>query len=336
LAMNQQKRTMNPLTVVLILSALFFIIFVTVSGVLFLKRSPGTNTAGTLFGAGAVAVVELKGVIMDSKKVLRRLERYEEDDEVKAVVLRLDSPGGAVAPSQEIYEAVKKYKKPLVVSMGSVAASGAYYIACAAKKIFANPGTITGSIGVIMEFANLEKLYDWAKIKRYSIKTGRFKDAGAEYREMTPEERGLLQDMVDDVLAQFKQAVHVGRKLSVEQVTAVADGRIFSGNQAKTLKLVDELGTLQDAIDEAAEMAKIKGKPEVVYPEKRRKRLLELLLDDSFSDESSDANGRSAVNLLSKILFVLLKGSSLPGLTTLEAEPVGSMPGVYWLWSGVR
>src|SRR4029077_13140783 len=146
------------------------------------------------------------------------------DSDVKAIVLRLNSPGGAVAPSQEIYQAVKNYKKPIVASMSSVAASGAYYVACGAKKVYANPGTITGSIGVIMEFANLEKLYEWAKIKRFSIKTGRFKDVGAEYREMTADERALLQNMVDDVLSQFTLAVSEGRNIPLETVKEIADG----------------------------------------------------------------------------------------------------------------
>jgi protease-4 len=267
---------------------------------------------------------------MDSKKTLRRLERFEDDDQIKAVVLRLNSPGGSVAPSQEIYEAVKAYKKPLVVSMGSVAASGAYYIACGAKKVFANPGTITGSIGVIMEFANLQKLYDWAKVQRYSLKTGKYKDAGATYREMTPEERGLLQGMIDDVLGQFKQAVSTGRKLSMEEVTAIADGRILSGSQAKAAKLVDELGTLNDAIREAGKLANIKDKPRVVYSEKQRQGLLDLFLEDSSSDESSEASP-SRVQLNSASSVIALFEKWLSGGASGVSQPA---PGVYWLWSG--
>ena len=185
---------------------------------------------------------EINSVIMDSK-TLAQLKKFDEDKGVKAVVLRLNSPGGSVAPSQEIYEAVKDFKKPVVASMASVAASGVYYIAVGAPIIYANPGTITGSIGVIMEFANLEKLYEWAKIKRYVIKTGKFKDAGGEHREMTPEDRALLQGMIDDVLVQFKTAVAAGRKLSLEDVTKVADGRIFRAIRPKC-QTGGQLGTL--------------------------------------------------------------------------------------------
>ncbi|MCM2277823.1 MAG: signal peptide peptidase SppA [Oligoflexia bacterium] len=326
------KRKLNPLALVLVLSSAFFLLFLLVSGVLFLTKGPSTisrkASGPSLFNKGAVAIIELNGVIMDSKRVLKKLERAELSADIKAIVLRLNSPGGAVAPSQEIYEAVKKIKKPLVVSMGSVAASGAYYVACASKKVYSNPGTITGSIGVIMEFANLEKLYEWAKVERYAIKTGKFKDLGASYRAMPAEERALLQGMVDDVLLQFKQAIVDGRKLPMTTVTALADGRIFSGAQAKASKLVDELGTLQDAIDDAAEQGGIQGKPEITYLETpRRSRLLELILDGG-DDEESEASSRS---MLSRLLGGLSRTTSqdVPGLLT------GTLPaGVYWLWRG--
>ncbi|MGK5089031.1 signal peptide peptidase SppA, partial [Bdellovibrionota bacterium FG-2] len=259
------------------------------------------------------------------------LEQFEESDEIKAVVLRLNSPGGAVAPSQEIYEAVKAYKKPIIASMSSVAASGAFYVACGAQRVFANPGTITGSIGVIMEFINLEKLYEWAKVQRYSIKTGVFKDAGAEYREMTAPERALLQAMVDDVLTQFKQAIVTGRKLPAAEVDAIADGRIFSGAQAKAVKLVDELGTLHDAIAEAGKLGKIKGKPRVVYPEKKRSRLLSMLLDDHDSaDEESSSNFGGMGGSLGNSIAGIVKGAVPP------RDAQGVTPGIYWLWNPAR
>jgi protease-4 len=338
-----QKRSLSPLALVLILSSIFFALFLVISGAMYLYRSPqGTKSSGSsaFFSGGSVGVIELNGVIMDSKKTLLRLEKFEEDDQIKAVVLRLNSPGGSVAPSQEIYEAVRSYKKPLVVSMGSVAASGAYYIACGASKVFANPGTITGSIGVIMEFANLQKLYDWAKIHRYSLKTGKFKDAGADYREMNPEEKELLQGMIDNVLGQFKQAVATGRKLSMEKVTAIADGRILSGAQAKAEHLVDELGTLQDAIREAGKLGKIKGKPHVVYVEKQKKGLLDLLLDDSSSNESSSSYLRSAGFSNSPLLRVLSLLERLAADTSDSSigVPQGAVnrptPGIYWVWGG--
>lgn len=323
-----RKSGMGPIAWILGLSAAFFVLFLVISSAIYFTKGGTTgSTRGSGFlatGKGAVGVIELNGVIMDSKKTLKKLEDFEESPGIKAVVLRLNSPGGAVAPSQEIYQAVKSYKKPLIVSMSSVAASGAYYVAMGAKKVYANPGTITGSIGVIMEFANLEKLYEWAKVQRYAIKTGKFKDVGAEYREMGPEERALLQTMVDDVLSQFKQAVSDGRKLTMEQVTEVADGRIFSGSQAKAAKLVDELGTLQDAINDAGKMAGISGKPDVVYPEKSRSRWIDLIMDNGSGDDRSE-NSNSLVGALTSIL----NGHVEKAVTGLE-------PGIYWIWTGAR
>ena len=285
-----------------------------------------------LLGKGAVGLVEMNGVIFDSKKTLARLEALEENSKIKAVVLRLNSPGGAVAPSQEIYEAVKAYKKPLVVSMGSVAASGAFYIACGAKKIFANPGTLTASIGVIMEFVNLAKLYEWAKVHRYALKTGKYKGTGAEYREMTSEERELLQVMIDDVLGQFKQAVMEGRKLSAAQVDRIADGRIMSGAQAKTAKLVDQLGTLQDAINEAGRLANIKGKPVVIRPSEGRHRWIERLLDDDYDEDArSEQQQLGMIRQLARLLF----GSSAGALAARDSVTEFT-PGIYWLWSGAN
>lgn len=332
---SPDPRKMSPLALVLVLSFVFFMVFVAVSAALFMYRGPGKGmgSSGRLFGGEAVGVLELNGVIMDSKKVLARLDRYAERDDIKAVVLRLNSPGGSVAPSQEIYEAVRAYKKPLVVSMGSVAASGAYYIACGAKRVYANAGTITGSIGVIMEFANLEKLYEWAKIQRYVIKTGKFKDAGAEFRSMTAEERALLQAMVDDVLMQFKKAVSMGRKLSLEQVTAVADGRIFSGAQAKAAHLVDEIGTLQNAIDEAARMAKISGKPRVIYPERARRKWWEMIMDEPTPDDSSESFLQPGIQPgLGGLLGGLEKLSQAIAGASSDSRPAG----IYWIWTGAR
>lgn len=332
--MSDSKKSMNPLALVLLLSGVFFLIFLLLSGAFVAIKGSGSSSrpsmATALLGGGAVGVVEVSGVIMDSKKILKRLKQFEEDDGIKAVVLRLNSPGGAVAPSQEIYEAVKNYKKPLVASMGTIAASGAFYIACGAKKVFANAGTLTGSIGVIMPFANLQKLYEWAKIQRYSIKTGKYKDAGADYREMTADERALLQTMLDDVLMQFKKAVAEGRDLPMEQVTQVADGRIFSGQQAKGLDLVDELGSLDDAIQEAGQQAHIKGKPHVVYPEKRRRGLLDLILDDPTVEEevaeSHVASGNGLAHVFRKFENLLEGGAHV------DSSPFTLEPGLYWLW----
>lgn len=329
----QAKRRISPLALVLLLSACFFALFLVISGAIVALKAPSTNPRsgkvaflGAGFGSGSVGIVEVSGVILDSKKTLKRLEHFEEDNSIKAVVLRLNSPGGAVAPAQEIFEAVRHYKKPIIASMASVAASGAYYIACGANEIFANPGSITGSIGVIMEFANLSKLYDWAKIQRYVIKTGKFKDAGAEHRDMTPEERALMQAMIDDVLVQFKAAVAKGRKLSMSEVNQVADGRIFSGAQALRAKLVDRLGGLQDAINEAASRAKIQGKPNVVYPEGRNK-LLEYIWDENRDETSAPGNPFSSLRPLLAALFGGSGGSE---------ETIAFSPGIYWIWTGAR
>lgn len=340
----RRRKGMGPVGWVLLMSAVFFILFVGISGVLYLysgsgrRWSPGSGGSGggAFFSGDSVAVVELNGVIMDSRKTLRKLKAAGEAPDVKAVVLRLNSPGGAVAPSQEIYQAVREFKKPLVVSMSSVAASGAFYVACAAKRVFANPGTITGSIGVIMEFANLQGLYEWAKVQRYSVKTGQFKDIGAEYRPMTPEEHALLQNMVDDVLTQFKQAVSTGRKIRMEEVSAIADGRIFSGSQARSAHLVDELGTLHDAVKEAAREAGISGKPNVVYVEKSRNRLLDLIFSgDSDGDEdSSEASGSfmhsrgSGAGVLQRFL------DAVAGTKSFQQAITGLEPGIYWVWGG--
>ena len=259
-----KKSKLNPLAVVLGLSAVLFAFFLIFSFVFFfVKGGDSWRETDKQKGFGDkgeyVAVIELKGVIMDSKKIIKQLKEANDDNDIKAVVLRLDSPGGAVAPSQEIYEAVKHFPKPMVGSMGSVAASGAFYVAAGLKKVYANPGTLTGSIGVIMEFMNLKKLYDWAKVERYSIKTGKFKDSGAEYRDLRDDERDYFQSLVMDTLEQFKTAVSEGRKMSMDEVSAIADGRVFTGVQAKKLKLVDELGTLEDAIEYIGKQAKNHG-----------------------------------------------------------------------------
>lgn len=281
-----------------------------------------------------VAVIELKGVIMDSKKILKALRKVEKDKRVAAVVLRLDSPGGAVAPSQEIYEAVKKFPKPLVVSMGSVAASGAFYVAMGAKTVYANPGTLTGSIGVIMEFANLEKLYDWAKISRYSIKSGKFKDIGSDNRPMTPEEKAMLQDMILEVLGQFRKAIMDGRKLSATQLDAFADGRIMNGSTALKLKLVDQLGTLQDAIKDAATQAQITTDPTVVYPQNRRPNFFDLM--DLRHEDEDDMDSTSKPGWFDSAVSAVT-GRPLPSkaLQALdERAAAGLTPGMYLMWNG--
>ena len=226
-----------------------------------------------------VGLVEVKGMILDSRETVRQLRHFLKKDDVKAVVLRVDSPGGVVAPSQEIYEEVKKFaaKKKIIVSMGSLAASGGYYISAPATLIYANPGTITASIGVIIKLSNIESLMDKIGIKSTVIKTGKFKDSGSPMRELTPEDRAMFQSVIDSTHNQFVKAVAAGRKLPEDEVRRIADGRVLSGEQALEIKLVDRLGTLQDAIEEAGRLAGIKGEPEVILPPKKKLNYLDML-----------------------------------------------------------
>jgi protease-4 len=226
-----------------------------------------------------IAVVEIQGVITQSFPVIEEIHHYLADDAVKAIILRIDSPGGGVGPSQEIYrEVVKaKQKKKIVTSMGAVAASGGYYIACASDLIVANPGTITGSIGVIMQFSNFEELLKKIGVKGVVLKSGEHKDIGSPFREMTPEEKQIMQETLDNVHQQFIRAVADGRKLDQAKVIPIADGRIMTGEQAKQLGLVDKMGNLDDAIEEAAKLVGIEGKPQVLYP-KKKFTLWELLM----------------------------------------------------------
>jgi protease-4 len=230
-----------------------------------------------------VAVIPVKGMISDSEPVIEQLKRFGKDDSVKAIVLRIESPGGGVGPSQEIYEEVKKVgaKKPVLTSMGALTASGGYYIACATQKVFANPGTMTGSIGVIMPFMNVRELAEKIGLRGMTVKSGEYKDIGSPLRDMKPDERALLQGVVDNVHHQFVNAVAEGRNLPREDVMRIADGRIFTGEQAKALGLVDVLGNLEDAVAEAGKMGKIPGEPRVVTPPKKKISFLELLKEET-------------------------------------------------------
>lgn len=236
-------------------------------------------------GSNQVAVVDLEGILFDSKTFVDQIEEFGHRSSVRALVLRLNSPGGGVAASQEMFEAVKRLrsetKKKVLVSMSSVAASGAYYVACAADKIYANPGSITGSIGVIAEWYNYGDLLKWAKLQSVVIKSGDLKDAGSPTRPLTEAERAYFQSLIDGMYNQFVSAVAAGRKMDEVKVRQLADGRVFTGQEAKENGLVDELGTLEDALKEAARMSGIPGEPRIVRPPKRRLSLLDLVLGDS-------------------------------------------------------
>jgi len=267
--MELQKNSIKPLIWVLALSFFFFFLFLGFSSWLYLFYLPDKKIG--IFASKkwsslekGIGLVEVKGSILESKKVIAQLEHFKANAQVKAIVLRLDSPGGAIAPSQEIYQALKTYPKPVVTSMSNLATSGAYYIALGTQKIFANPGTFTGSIGVIMHFVNLEKLYEWIKVDHYAVKSGPYKDLGANYRRMSSEEHLILEEIANDILSQFKEVIVERRQLSQEQVNRIADGRIFSGRQAQKLGLIDELGSFNDAIRAAADLGGIKGQPTLI------------------------------------------------------------------------
>ena len=254
---------------VITLGVLVVLLIVSLTLALFQKSIPLRSRVG---------LIRIEGPILDSKNSVEELKEFVRDNSIKAIILRIDSPGGAVAPSQEIYSEVKKAvsKKKIVVSMGSVAASGGYYIASPATRIIANPGTLTGSIGVIMEIPNLEGLMSKIGIKTEVIKSGRNKDIGSVFRGMKKEEKEILQGVMDNVHEQFIRAVSEGRKMKIEAVRLLADGRVFTGEQAKANGLIDELGTLEDATNTAARLAGIKEEPEVVT-KKDRLSILELL-----------------------------------------------------------
>jgi protease IV len=223
--------------------------------------------------------VELEGIILDVDDIVRDLKSHRDNPLVRAVVIRINSPGGVVGPTQELVRAVQRLReagKPVVASLGAVAASGGYYVAVAADAIYANPGTLTGSIGVIMQMANLENLMKKVGVEYVVIKAGQFKDVGNVSRPMTPEERRVLQALLDDVHRQFIDAVAEGRKLDRSRVVTFADGRVFSGAQAKSLGMVDELGGLEEAVERAAKLAGLPTPPKVVQP-RRRFSIMDLL-----------------------------------------------------------
>jgi len=285
----------RPFLMAMLLIGAIFIFFVALVYVI----SSMMGRADSLALGKKVGVIEVTGVIAESKDIIDQLIDFRDDGNVKAIVLRVDSPGGGVGPSQEIYEEVRKAVdiKPVVVSMGSVAASGGYYIAVPARRILANPGSITGSIGVIMEFTNFQELLQKIGLRSDVVKSGEHKDIGSPIRPMTDSDRKILQTMIDDVHAQFVDAVAEGRKLDPDIVRSLADGRIFTGRQAMAAGLVDELGNLQDAIDVAAKLAGIEGEPKVVYPPEDKSRFLDYLIQETISQVRHGLQGQGSAGL---------------------------------------
>ena len=231
-----------------------------------------------------IGVVDLDGVILSPQPVVDELKKFGDDSSIKAIILHVNSPGGGVAASEEIYREVKRIKeekkKRIVVSIETVGASGAYYVASASNKIYADSGSIVGSIGVIAEWVNYGDLLKWAKLKNVVLKTGEFKDTGNPARDLTPAEQEYMQSLIDNMFGQFVQAVATGRGMKVEDVKAIANGKVWTGEQALSMKLIDNIGDFQSVVKETAKSVNISGEPTLVHPEKDRKTVLDLLLGD--------------------------------------------------------
>ena len=264
----------------------FILIFSTVvaTAMILMTLLVTLSTRDTEFEFGEkVGVIEISGIIADSKNVLSHLKRFREDNSIKAIVVRVDSPGGAVGPSQEIFREIRKTSvtKKVVASMGTIATSGGYYIAAGANGIVANPGTITGSIGVIMGFTNYEELLQKIGLVPIVVKSGEYKDIGSPVRQMKPEEKEILQEFAKKIHRQFINDIVDGRKMDLEMVESLADGRIFTGQESKKFGLVDRIGNLEDAIEWAGRLGGIKGKIATVYAKEKKYSLLRYITDSS-------------------------------------------------------
>ncbi|MEK2644640.1 signal peptide peptidase SppA [Bdellovibrio sp. BCCA] len=269
---------------------IIFLVFVGIGALLKMSGDFFGESEKKVTAKNTILHLDMNGVILNGKKFLKNLKKYKDEDKVKAILITINSPGGAVGPSQEIYTEIKRVreelKKPVICVSTGVMASGAYYSAVACDKIVVAPGSLVGSIGVIMEFANIEKLYDWAKISRYSITSGKFKDSGAEYRAMREDERALFQNMIDEVYAQFKGTVAKERNLKEELVSEYADGRVFTGATAVKLGFADKEGFYEDAVKLAAETAKLGDNYDVFEIPKKRVSIFDL----GDSDREDDVN----------------------------------------------
>jgi protease IV len=280
--MTEQPRSRVFLWVLLGGGAFFLFLVAIFALVYFTVRSQQKDTFSG-FG-DKIAVVDLEGVIMTPKEVVEQLRKYGDDSSIKAILLHVNSPGGGAAASEEIYREVLRIrdqkKKRIVASIETVGASGAYYVSSATNKIFADDASIVGSIGVIAQWVNYEELMKWAKLKDITIKAGEFKDTGSATRPMTPAERAYLQGLIDNMHAQFIHSVASGRHMKDEDVRELANGKVWTGEQALPLKLVDQIGDFRTAVEDTAKSVGIKGEPTLVHPEKERKSLLDLLFGD--------------------------------------------------------
>ena len=276
---NTTKWVLAVVAFVIVLAGLFLVYFVSL-----VFMVPDDETLGT--SGERVAMIELTEPILDSQNIVRQFKKYRENRGVRAIVFRVDSPGGGVSASQEIYEEVKKTRnsgKPVVVSMGSVAASGGYYVSCGASKIVANPGTLTGSIGVIFQFLHFNELMNKIGIDASTFKTGKYKDIGSPFRKTTEDEKKFFDQLLGDVYNQFVDVVAKERKMDRKRVVQYADGRVFTGRQAFEYGFVDTLGTLEDAITIAAKLGDISGKPKMVK-ERKVRTWLERLMGEAVTE----------------------------------------------------
>jgi protease IV len=270
---------------VLIGGGAFFLFVLAVFTLVYLTlHAEGGETASLTSFGDRIGVVDLEGVILSPQPVVDELKKFDDDSSIKAIILHVNSPGGGVAASEEIYREVKRIrdekKKKIVVSIETVGASGAYYVSSAANKIYADQGSIVGSIGVIAEWMNYGDLLKWAKLKNVVIKTGEFKDTGNPARDLTPAEQAYMQSLIDNMFGQFIKAVADGRGLKFDDVKSIANGKVWTGEQALSMKLIDRVGDFETVVDDTAKSVGIKGEPTLVRPEKDRKTLMDLLLGD--------------------------------------------------------
>lgn len=299
------------------------------------------DQAARMVSKNEILHLEINGVILNGKKFLERLKKYSKDKSVKAIVIDINSPGGAVGPSQEIYyeiiRAKKETKKPVICVSTGLIASGGYYAGLACDQLLVAPGTMIGSIGVIMQFANVQGLYDWAKVQRYSITSGKFKDSGAEYRPMRDDERELFQNMITEVYQQFRDAVVDSRNLPLETVTQYADGRVMTGATAVKLKFADVEGTFEDAVRMAAQKAKLGDDYHVFKPGKKKDSFFEMLFDRGDDDDLNSIEGvsqlnqvvKSAANVNSGGSKILSEAIKTVFQTKLLNQPLYLMPGTW-------
>src|SRR5271155_105654 len=269
---------------VLIGGGAFFLFVLAVFALVYMTLHAGGTDAGITSFGDRIGVVDLDGVILSPQPVVGQLKKFGDDSSIKAIIIHVNSPGGGVAASEEIYREVKRIreekKKRVVVSIETVGASGAFYIASASNKIYADQGSIVGSIGVIAQWVNYGELLKWAKLKSVVIKTGEFKDTGNPARDLTPAEQAYMQSLIDNMFGQFIQAVADGRGMKFDDVKAIANGKVWTGKEALSMKLIDDTGDFEAVVKDTAKSVGISGEPTLVRPDKDRKTLLDLLLGD--------------------------------------------------------